>query len=108
MKKLTIIAIMLFATQSLMAWSTSPVTKIDRIFVYPEFVVLAIENNTVADEGCASTNFVAFSTIDSSGKSLYSAALTAHTTGGKVRFGHNGCLNWSGGVPEVYRIEMIK
>ena len=108
MKKLTIIAIMLFATQSLMAWSTSPVTKIDRLFVYPDFAALAIANTTVATEGCADNNFVAFDTTTVGGKALLSAALTAYTTGGKVRFGHHGCLDWSGGVPEVYRIEMIK
>ena len=108
MKKLATIVVLLLSTQSLMAWSTSPITTIERIFTYEEFAVLAIANTTVATEGCADNNFVAFDTTTSGGKALYSSALTAFTTGGQVRFGHHTCVDWSGGVPKVYRIEMLK
>lgn len=107
MKKISLIALLLLATQSLMAWSTSPVTKINRIFTYDKFAVLAIANTTGSNEGC-DKKFVAFDTTTSGGKALYSAALTAFTVGGKIRFGINGCVNWSGGVAKVYRIELIK
>jgi hypothetical protein len=109
MKKLAFIALLIMATQqSLMAWSTSPVTKIDRLFTYQSYAVLAIANTTVDTENCANNNFVAFDITTDGGKALYAAALTAFTTGGKVRFGQHTCINWSGGVPRVYRIEMIK
>ena len=90
-----------------LAWSTSPVTKISKLYTYPESVVLKIENAFVGS-GCSNGSYVAFDSTTSGGKALFSAALTAYTTGMKVRFGANDCITWGGTIPKIYRIEMIK
>jgi hypothetical protein len=110
MKKLLTLAMILLGTQSAMAVETSQIGKVTRMFTYNTYTVLVLDGARASTAMCGNNTgkYVAFPTSDSAGKALYSAALTAFTTGTKIRFGQDGCINWSGGVPKVYRIEMIK
>lgn len=108
MKKLIFGLLLLVSTNHAFAYSSTPITKIDRIFIYGEFVVMAVENGSGNAEGCSNGNFIAFDITTEAGRILYSAALTAFTTSGKTRFGIHGCYTWGGTIPIAYRVELLK
>ena len=108
MKKLIFVLLVLTSTNYALAYSTTVITKIDRIFTYGEFAVLSLENSTGDDEGCSKNDFVTFDITTTGGRTLYSAALTAFTTSAKVRFGVHECFDWGGTIPKAYRLEMLK
>ncbi len=108
MKKLIFVLLLLASTNYAFGYSSTPVTKINRIFTYGEFAVLALENSAGTAEGCSNNNFVTFDITTAGGRALYSATLTAFTTSAKVRFGIHGCFSWGGTIPKAYRLEMLK
>ena len=108
MKKLIFGLLLLASTNYALAYSSTPITKIDRIFTYGEFAVLSLENGSGTAEGCSSGDFVTFNITTEAGRILYSAALTAFTTNAKVRFGIHECFSWGGTIPKAYRLEMLK
>jgi len=109
MKKVLLALLFLATTNYATAGAvSSPITKINRIFTYGTSAVLSIENAVTSSSGCSQNKFVSINISTNAGKALYSSALTAFTTGTKVRFGSNGCVSWGGTIPKVYRLEMIK
>jgi len=105
MKK-SLTAFLMLATTSYTMAATTPITKITRIITYNNVAILAISNK--AGTGCQNNDFIAVGTGSAAGRTLYSAALTAYTTGAKVRFGAAACYKWGSTVPYANRVELIK
>jgi len=83
-------------------------TKITKVMTYPGVAVIKIDKTA---PGCtfSNKNYVILDTTTTNGRSVYSAALTAFTTGAKVQVAHSGCRSWwDATIPKMYRLDMIK
>ena len=114
MKKILIFVAIFVSSQLLQAENnvtSTPITKINRIFAYTGLIVVEIANSTTNSDSCthgSAGTFLGLPTGTTYGKEIYSAIMTAYTTDGKVRFGHSGCTEWGGSIPKIFRIEMRK
>lgn len=88
--------------------AVSSLTKVTKVMTYPGVAVIGVSTNI---SGCTFANkkYVILDTTTTNGRSVYSAALTAFTTGAKVQVAHSGCRSWWGAtVPKMYRLDMLK
>lgn len=86
-----------------------PYVTIAGMSVYASGVALAISPAQPGIEGCSNQSgnqvWIAFSSTQPDGKSLYAAALAAYLSGHTVGFGVSGCES-SGQYPLAYRVDM--
>ena len=88
--------------------AVSSVTKVTKVMTYPGVAIIGVSADV---RGCSFSNkkFVILDTTTTNGRSVYSAALTAFTTGAKVQVAHSGCRGWWGKtLPKMYRLDMLK
>lgn len=108
MKKIFAIALLLAGITSFASATVTAQTTITKVMTYPGVAVLKIG---VDATGCTFSNkkYVILDTTTTDGRSVYSAALTAFTTGAKVQVAHTGCRSWWGAtIPKAYRVDLIK
>ncbi len=108
MKKILSLGLLLAVMTSYAAATVTSVGEIIKVMTYPGVAVLKITTNAT---GCTFDNkkYVILDTTTTNGRSVYSAALTAFTTGAKTQIAHDGCRSWWGAtIPKAYRIDLVK
>jgi hypothetical protein len=108
MKKTLLLASLLAGFATFANAEVTPVTKITKVMTYPGVAVLKIGTDA---NGCTFSNkkYVILDTTTTNGRAVYSAALTAFTTGAKVQVAHSGCRSWWGAtLPKAYRVDLLK
>jgi hypothetical protein len=108
MKKVLLAAAMVLGITSFASAEVTGVTKVTKVMTYPGVAVIKIGADA---NGCTFSNkkYLILDISTTNGRAVYSAALTAFTTGSKVQVAHSGCRSWWGAtLPKAYRIDLVK
>ena len=101
MRKLIVGAVLLFGVQFAFADYTAA-GKIVYLYTYDSNrAVVRISGTGATSHGCKFSNYYLIDNTDTSGNTLYAAALTAYTTGRRVKLGYRTgssatCSGWWG------------
>jgi len=111
MKIITIALTILLAAPLAFA-ELSPITKIKRLYTYDNKALIEIEDQHANAIGCSSPKsgrYVVLNFDTTSGKEMYSAALSAFMADSKISIGFAKCQKWGATtLPTAYRVELIK
>lgn len=108
MKKILTIGLIVALTTFTYAANYTGQTKITKVMTYPGVTVFSVDANT---KGCTFSNkhYLILDTSTTDGRLVYTAVLTAFTSGAKVEIAYDGCRNWWGAtLPIAYRIDLMK